>query len=134
MLNEPVWVTPEGVIRLNELAVFATGEPHQLRSADLLAGACERPKNHWHYNGVQDVVALGGTLLFGIARNHPFLQGNKRCAYAAMIGFFGANGYKFEIADHVPNADYIVAAIEGKMTDEEFVEAIRPGVLAVPRK
>lgn len=128
MLSEPIWVTPEGVIRLNQLAVNATREPHQLRSMDLLAGACERPKNHWHYDGVQDVVTLGATLLFGVARNHPFLQGNKRSAYMAMIGFLGANGYRFEISDHTPNADYIIAAIEGRMTDEEFIEAVRPGV------
>lgn len=125
MLNEPLWVTPEGVIRLNELSVRATGEPHQLRSMDLLAGACERPKNHWHYSGVQDVVVLGATLLFAVARNHPFLQGNKRTAFLAMIGFFGGNGYRFNAADHSPNAEYIIAAIEGRMTDEEFIEAIR---------
>lgn len=128
MLSEPIWVAPQGVIRLNQLAVLATGEPHQLRSPDLLAGACDRPKNHWHYNNQQDVVTLAATLLFGIARNHPFLQGNKRTAFAAMIGFFGANGYRFAISDHTPNADYIIAAIEGRMTDEEFIEAIRPGV------
>jgi hypothetical protein len=45
-----------------------------------------------------------------------------------MIGFLGANGYRFEISDHTPNADYIIAAIEGKMTDAEFIEAIRPGI------
>lgn len=106
-----------------------TGEPHQLRSADLLAGACERPKNHWHYQNITDVVTLGALLLFGIARNHPFLQGNKRTAFLAMIGFLGANGYRFEVSDHAPNADYIVAAIEGRMTDAEFIEAIRPGVI-----
>lgn len=95
---------------------------------DLLAGACERPKNHWHYQDKQDVVVLGTLLLFGLARNHPFLQGNKRTAFLAMIGFLGANGYRFSISDHIPNADYIIAAIEGKMTDEEFTESIRPGV------
>lgn len=48
-----------------------------------------------------------------------------------MIGFFGANGYHFQISDHTPNADYIVAAIAGAMTDDEFIEAIRPGVVRV---
>ncbi len=131
MLSEPSWVTPQGVIRLNQLAVGATGEPHQLQSLELLEGACARPRNHHYYDGVNDVVRLGAVLLFGIARNHPFLQGNKRTAFAAMIGFLGANGYEFAISDHTPNAEYIVAAIEGRMTDEEFIEAIRPGVRPV---
>lgn len=125
MGSEPAWVTPEGVIRLNQLAVRATGEPHLLLSMDLLSSACERPKNYWHYNRVDDVVMLGVALLLGIARNHPFQQGNKRCAFAAMIGFLGVNGYDFVIADHSPNAEYIIAAIEGRMTDLEFILAIR---------
>lgn len=98
------------MIRLNQLSVASTGEPHQIQSPGLLESACQRPKNRWHYEGLNDVVALGATLLFGIARNHPFLQGNKRTAFAAMIGLLGANGYRFEISDHAPNADYIVAA------------------------
>ena len=129
MLNEPCWVTPEGVVRLNQRAVQDSGEPHQLRSLDLLHSACERPKSHWHYRNVTDVVELAAVLLLGIARNHPFLQGNKRTAFAAMVGFLGANGYRFEIDDHEANADSIVTAIEGKMTDAEFIEAIRPGVI-----
>ena len=120
---------PEGVVRLNQRAVGDTGEPHLVTSTDLLAGACERPRNHWHYKNVNDVVVLGGILLFGLARNHAFLQGNKRTAYAAMIGFFGGNGYRFKISDHTPNAEYIIAAIGGAMTDDEFIEAIRPGVV-----
>lgn len=128
MLNEPCWVTPNGVIRLNERAVKATGEPHVVRDYGLLESACNRPRTAWHYENNDDVVALGVCLLLGIARNHPFLQGNKRTAFMAMIGFLGANGYRLEIADHAPNGDYIIAAIEGKMTDDEFVEAVRPGV------
>ena len=116
------------MIRLNQRALEGTPEPHSLQSLELLESACASPRNHWHYNGVDDVVVLGCQLFFSIARNHPFLQGNKRAAFAAMIGFLGANGYHFEISDHTPNGDYIVAAVEGRMTDEEFVEAIRPGV------
>lgn len=127
MLNEPCWVTPQGVIRINQRAVADSGEPHVLVHPGLLESACDRPRTHWQYDGENDVVVLGATLLFGIARNHPFLQGNKRTAYAAMIGFLGANGYRLDLADHIPNADYIVAAIAGQMTDAEFIQAIRPG-------
>ena len=129
MLSEPIWVTPETVVRLNFRALEGSQEPHQLHSRSLLESACERPKNYWHYHNVTDVVELGCLLFFALARNHPFLQGNKRSAFAAMIGFFGANDYRFEIGDHTPNADYIVAAVEGRMTDREFIDSIRPGVV-----
>ena len=78
---------------------------------------------------MDDVVVLGSVLFLALARDHPFLQGNKRTAFGAMIGFFGGNGYRFEISDHTPNADYLVAAIERRMTDEEFTESIRSGVV-----
>ena len=116
------------MIQLNSFVVGETAEPHILRSRDLLESACESPKNHWHYNGVNDVVVLGAILFLAVARNHPFMQGNKRTAFEAMIGFIGANGYHFEISDHTPNADYLIAAIEGRMTDDEFIESIRPAL------
>lgn len=128
MLNEPCWVRPDHLIRLNELSVSETGEPHQLVRPELLESACERPRNQWHYNGCNDVVVLGSALLFGVARNHPFLQGNKRTAFLGFVGFLGMNGYHFDMADHTPNADYLIAAIEGHMTDEEFIESVRRGV------
>ena len=99
----------------------------------LLASACDRPRNHWLYENVTDVVELGSVLLFGVARNHPFLQGNKRTAFAGLVGFLGANGFRLEVADHTPNGDYIIAAIEGRMTEAEFIEAIRPMVHLVDR-
>ena len=45
-----------------------------------------------------------------------------------IFGFLGGNGYRLEMADHAPNADYIVAAMEGRMTDDDFIEAIRPRI------
>ena len=116
---------------MNARIVGATGEPHVLQSPGLLEGACARPQNHCCYNGTHDVVELGCTLLFALARNHPFLQGNKRTAFVAMIGFFGVNGYQFDIRDSMANAEYIISAIQGAITEAEFCEAIRPGVARV---
>jgi death-on-curing protein len=95
----------------------------------LLESACARPVNHWQYEHEEDVVVLACALLLGIARNHPFLQGNKRTAFEAFIGFLVVNGYRFEILDAEHNADLIVAAIEGAVTEAQFVEAVRPGVV-----
>jgi death-on-curing protein len=82
LANEPVWLTADHLIEFNELEVAATGEPHVVRDMSGLESAIGRPINHWHY-GETDVVALAVALLLGVARNHPFLQGNKRTAFAA---------------------------------------------------
>ena len=128
MPSEPTWVTPGQVARLNKLAVDTTGEPYQIVRPELLESACERPRSQWAYGSRDDIVLLAVALLFGIAKNHPFIQGNKRAAYAAMIAFLETNGFSFEISDHDPNGDFLIGAIEGRMTENEFIQAIRPGV------
>ena len=131
MLNEPIWISPEGVVQINRRLVGQTGEPHSLLDRGLLEGACERPKNRWAYSNDEDVVSLGCVLMFGLAKNHPFLQGNKRTGFTAMIGFLGANGFRLVMADQAEAADFIREVIEGKATEEAFIDALRPHVVPV---
>lgn len=124
MPNEPTWVAPDGVIRLNARLMAKTGEPHRLLSREGLESACAKPNNHWAY-GESDPANLATELLFGIARNHPFQQGNKRTAFAAMIGFLGANGYELTGGDDVRWADDMIAVIDGSLSQEIFADRLR---------
>jgi death on curing protein len=72
-----------------------------------------------------DVAALGVVLFLGLARNHPFAQGNKRTAFAAMVAFLAGNGYRLELHDSVANADRLVAALENQVSDTDLVETVR---------
>ena len=117
-------MTPEGVIELNR-EILNPGEPHLLLDAALLESACERPKNHWHYNGADDVATLGTILLFAIASNHPFLQGNKRTAFAALVGFLEANGFRFALSDDVACADDILKTLQEQGTPDGFEATLR---------
>lgn len=128
MRNEPSWVTPDGVIYINADQVSRTSEPHQLLDRGLLESACAKPKNHWAYDSEDDVVVLAASLMLGLAQNHPFLQGNKRTAFVAMIGFLGANGYGLEIADDDHNFEVLIDAVARKISEEEFISALRPRV------
>ena len=80
MPNRPIWLSPDDIVELNRLVVEGTGVPFFLRDRGLLEGACHRPINLFDYQGVDDIVTLAVALLFGLARNHPFVQGNKRTA------------------------------------------------------
>jgi death-on-curing protein len=121
LLNEPCWIEPKGVIRL----ILDEGEPHSIVNMDGLESACAKPKNLWAYEGVDDAPQLAASLLFGLARNHPFLQGNKRTAFTAMVGFLGGNGFKFFLNDDVSCADHLIAVLEGKASEESFLEILR---------
>src|SRR5687768_9653598 len=85
--NEPHWISAETAIEYNERLVAASGEHHFLRDRGLLESACARPLNLWAYNHEQDVCRLAASLGIGIARNHPFEQGNKRTGFVCAIDF-----------------------------------------------
>jgi death-on-curing protein len=121
--NEPRWLNAELITEFNELAVAETGEPHRLLHPDLLESALAKPVNYWHY-GERDAVVLAVTLMVGIGSNHPFVQGNKRCAFAALEYFLYLNGYDLAIEDTVDLADLVCDVIIGEVSEQRLVEVL----------
>lgn len=78
------------------------------------------------------MVALATTLLFGLARNHPFEQGNKRTAFEAALILLANNGYGFAGGDDVRWAHAVIAVVAHQMTEAEFGSLLRRFVLPVP--
>lgn len=124
MPNEPRWLTPAEVVEINRLAVAATAEPFGVRDAGLLASACERPRHHWQYDSVEDVHVLAAKLLFGIARNHPFLQGNKRTGFVAARAWLLMNGWDLDGRSDEILADIIISAIEEPQLEADATELL----------
>jgi death-on-curing protein len=93
-MSEPLGITKEQAIRMHaeQLAVF--GGPAGLRDAGLLESALGRPQNKWAF-GETDYAVLAAAYAFGIARNHPFVDGNKRAAFMVMMTFLRKNGIAF---------------------------------------
>jgi death-on-curing protein len=129
--SEPLWLEPDEVIELNRLIVTDTGEPFELLDIGLLESALGRPRNLWSYEGVDDAAALATTLLFGIARNHAFAQGNKRTAFEAALIFLANNGFAFRAGDDLMWATAVIAVVEHKMTEAEFEALLSRFVVAV---
>jgi death-on-curing protein len=105
-----------------------TGERHFLRDPGLLDGALARSQNAFAY-GEEDIVALAVRLLAGIALAHAFEQGNKRTSFVAATEFLTINGYDLAIQDTTRWADEVIALVEHRSTEEDFVAAIRPFVV-----
>jgi len=126
--DEPLWFDPEDAIEINKVLVSLSGEEHLLRDEGLLISAVHRPRNLYLYEGESDVVALASSLLFAIARNHPFVQGNKRTAFAAALIFLENNGYGWAGPDHVEIAELMIAAISRETGESEFLAAFEPHV------
>jgi death-on-curing protein len=123
--SEPVWLDADLIVEFNKLAVAASEppEPHALLNENALESALAKPVNHWNY-GERDAVVLAVTLLVGIGRNHPFFQGNKRCAFAAAEYFLHLNGYDMTIPDGVDLADFCTDVIVGDVSEQRLVETL----------
>ena len=129
MLNEPNWLPVEAVIEHNRQELADTGENHFLRDPGLLESALARPRNAFAY-GEEDILVLAVALMAGIARAHAFEQGNKRTAFGAMRLFLRANSYDTSFDDSNVWADHVIALVEHRTTEEEFVRLIRPFVVS----
>ena len=120
----------EAVVEINRVVVAITGEPHLLRDQGLLESALARPRNFFGF-GEEDIAVLAVSLTAGIARAHAFAQGNKRTCFVAMVQFLKINGYDLAIEDSRPWADEIIALVEHRTSEEDFVRAVRPFVIAI---
>jgi death on curing protein len=73
---------------------------------------------------------LAVALMAGVARAHAFEQGNKRTAFGALRLFLRANGYDTAFDDTISWAEEIIALVEHRASEEDFVRAVRPFVVA----
>ncbi len=93
---EPRWLTVDQVIRMHDEQLSIFGGPPGLRDRGLLESAVERPRNKWGY-GETDLAALATAYAFGLARNHAFVDGNKRAAFAALVVFLAKSGVDLDL-------------------------------------
>lgn len=129
--DEPLWLTPEEIIDINEYIVGETHEPFFVRSPELLHSAAARPQNHYAY-GERDIVTLAFVLLLGIAKNHPFGQGNKRTAFVAANVILQQNGYALDAPENENELGALIEdLVEGKIGLDDFTKVLRPYVIAL---
>ena len=88
-----VWVADSVVLAIHEAQLAEHGGIAGIRDEGLLASALARPRNLEAYGENVDAAALAAAYAFGIARNHPFLDGNKRTAFVVMELFLNLNGW-----------------------------------------
>ncbi len=123
MAQDWIWVAlgVAEAAHLEQLAEHGGGEG--VRDARLLDSAMARAPNLAAY-GEPDAAALAAAYAFGIARNHPFVDGNKRTAAVVSETFLALNGYTLEASD----AELVVAFLAlaaGELSEEEFADWFR---------
>lgn len=131
-MNEPIWLDVDEVIDMHaeQLAIF--GGPEGVRDRGLLESAVLRSVNQWHY-GQTDMAALAAAYAFGLARNHAFVDGNKRIAFHAMMVFLRGNGVEFS-PDPAHATEIILSLAAGEVSEESLTRWIRDNWPPAARK
>ena len=122
-MSEPKFLEPEEVIQLHDAAIEAFGGSFGLRDHGGLISAVHAPRNHWYYTG-GDLQDLAAVLLIHLARNHPFVDGNKRAALASALVFLDAHDQTLR-ADADRMEELTLLAAQGKLEPEALAAAFR---------
>ena len=120
------WVRADVVYAIHDAQLAEHGGPPGLRDEGALESALARPRNKAAY-GKADAAALAAAYAFGLVRNHPFLDGNKRTCWVVARVFLADNGYglQFDPADAVRTVEALAA---GKMSEAELAGWLRKRV------
>ena len=122
-MSEPVWLTPEIVIAIHEMQLAEHGGPAGIRDMGMLESALGRPQNKFAY-GETDLAVLAAAYGYGMARNHPFIDGNKRTSLMAIYTFLGVNDVEF-IVSEADFAAIILDLAAGHVSEESLARWIR---------
>ena len=95
-----------------------------IRDENVLESALARPQQKWHYADRTDVPTLAAADAFGLVKNHPYRDGNKRIGFLAMVTFLGMNGHQLEATDAEVVAE-ILALADGTVSEEALADWIR---------
>lgn len=122
-MSEPSWLTRQIIVAIHDEQLTIHGGASGLRDEGMLDSALDRPRNRWAYEQA-DLPEPAAAYAFGIARNRPFVDGNKRTSLLALYTFLGVNGVEF-ILPEAEAAAIILALAAGDVDEVGLTRWIR---------
>ncbi len=127
-MSEPRWLTVDEVLVAHERQLSRFGGAPGVRDRGMLESALSRPQNKWLYEQ-PSLPELAASYAFGLAKNHPFIDGNKRVSFIAMTAFLRLNGVAFSPPQDVATA-IILDLAAGLVAEEGLARWIRDNLPA----
>ena len=121
-----VWLTSDLVQAIHARQLKLFGGPPGLRDEGALESALGRPLNRAAYGGA-DLAELAAAYAFGIAKNHPFIDGNKRTGFVLGVLFLELNGYRFT-ATQEDAANAVLALAAGQIDEQGYATFLAANV------
>ena len=121
--TEPSWLDATDALAIHDRQLAEHGGGTGVRDIGMLESALGHPVNQWHY-GENDPAALAAAYAFGVARNHPFIDGNKRTAWVVARLFLALNGHSlvFLAQDAIAT---VLALAAGDLAEDELADWFR---------
>ncbi len=124
-MNDWIWISPELAEAIHDRQLAEHGGPSGVRDRGLFESALARPRQLAAYGASEvDAPALAAAYAFGLARNHPFVDGNKRTAYVVCRAFLLLNGWDMmgELSDRY---QVFLGLANGSVNEEELTDWLR---------
>jgi len=122
-MKEPVWIHENAVLAIHERQIAEFGGSSGVRDMKLLESALYRPKHLFAYKKV-DIYDLAAAYAFGLAKNHPFVDGNKRVALVVSRTFLLRNGNDFAVTQQ-EKYDVYYRLAEGAISEHDVAALMR---------
>jgi death-on-curing protein len=117
--REPRWLGRLAIDEAHFRQIREHGGAHGLRDENALESALARPQQRWHYEDDTSLSELSAAYAFGLVRNHPYVDGNKRVALVVMVAFLERNGLELT-ASNAEALSTILALATGELTEDEL--------------
>jgi death-on-curing protein len=128
--GEPRWLARLAVDAIQQDLITTHGGVPGIRDEVLVESALARPRQAFAYGTAPDVAALAASYGYGIARNHPYQDGNKRIAFVALAVFAELNGFELE-APEADVVDVMLRLAAGDLDEVHLAEWLRAHLLAM---
>jgi death on curing protein len=123
-MKQPHWISRRALLYLHSAALATFGGSTGIRDEGLLDSALARPQSRFLYAPESDLFELAASYGFGIAKNHPFIDGNKRAAFHSVGLFLSINGIEL-VADQLDAIQAMMNLAAGELSEEDFAVWIR---------
>jgi death-on-curing protein len=127
--REPTWLSAEVVRAIHDDLLLQHGGMPGVRDAGVLESALGRPRFRWAYGEASDLLDCAAAYGFGIAKNHPFNDGNKRTAFQAMYTFLAINGIELT-APEVETVTTMLGVADGRIGEATLGKWLRANGVA----
>jgi death-on-curing protein len=129
-VDQPLWVSKKAVLAMHSEQLAEHGGSDGIRDETLLDSALAKPLNVLAYADEPDIFRLAASYAFGIARNHAFVDGNKRTALVVSITFLDRNGWDIAAPKEEVYFTFLHLA-EGSLSEDQLAEWFRAHAISL---